>query len=279
VLRLAQRAFEAKDYARAGELVTTLLDAAPADKLRENAIYLRGQVLIAQGNWDQARIAFEALLKEFPKSELAPMAEFGVAEAVFRQGDAVTAEERFRKLTEQAQWHDASWPALVRLRVAQTLCHQKKWKEALAIAEKIEKAYPGFEEQYEVDYAIGRCLADQADFERAREAYRKVIRSASGAKTETAAKAQLMIAESFYHQKNYEAALREYLRVEILYAFPAEQAAALMQAGRCHEHLGEWKEAAAAYSRLIKTYPNTKFAKEAGQRRRDAEQRAAGHRG
>ena len=47
-----------------------------------------------------------------------------------------------------------------------------------------------------------------------------MIRSAAGAKTETAAMAQWMIGETYFHQKNYEAALREYLRLEILYAYP-----------------------------------------------------------
>lgn len=279
VFRLAQWAFEAKNYARARELATLLLASHPAAGVRENALYLSGQIAIGEEKWDAAVKTFDDLIKEFPKSSLRPMAEFGVAEAVFRQGDYAAAAERFERLMPQTAWRDKFWPALIRLRLAQTRCHQQRWKDALAIASKIEKEYPGFDEQYEVDYVIGRCLADQVDFDGARTAYRKVIQSTNGAKTETAAKAQLMIAETFYHQKNYESALREYLRVEILYAFPAEQAAAVLQAGRCHEHLGEWKQAADAYARLLKTYPNTTFAKEAGQRLRAAQERASGSRG
>lgn len=279
VFRLAQWAFEGKNYARARELATQLLASRPAAGVRENALYLSGQVAIGEEKWDAAVKTFDDLVKEFPKSSLRPMAEFGMAEAVFRQGDYGAAAERFQRLMQQTGWRDKFWPALIRLRLAQAMCHQQRWKDALAIASQIEREYPGFDEQYEVDYVIGRCLADQVDFDGARTAYRKVIQSANGAKTETAAKAQLMIAETFYHQKNYESALREYLRVEILYAFPAEQAAAVLQAGRCHEHLGEWKQAADAYARLLKTYPNTTFAKEAGQRLRAAQERASGSRG
>jgi len=75
--------------------------------------------------------------------------------------------------------------------------------------------------------------------------------------------AQWMIGESFFHQKNYEAALREYLRLEILYAYPTWQAGALLQAGKCHELLGETKEAGELYQRILKTYPNTPFAEQA----------------
>ena len=78
--------------------------------------------------------------------------------------------------------------------------------------------------------------------------------------------AQWMIGESFFHQKNYEAALREYLRLEILYAYPTWQAGALLQAGKCRQQLGEAKEAADLYQRILKNYPNTTFAGEAAQR-------------
>ncbi len=248
-------------------------------QLRENASTSAARWRLGEKKWDAARKTFEQFVKEFPKSSSRLMAELGIAEAVFRQGDYAAAAERFQRLTHQSPWRDKYWPALVRLRLAQSLCHQQRWKEALPVAAQIEKEFPGFDEQYEADYVIGRCLADQVDFDGARKAYRKAIQSAHGAKTETAAKAQLMIAESFFHQKNFEAALREYLRVEILYAFPAEQAAAVLQAGRCHERLGEWKQAAETYARLIKAYPDTMFAKEANQRLRAAQEHATGKRG
>jgi TolA-binding protein len=83
-----------------------------------------------------------------------------------------------------------------------------------------------------------------------------------------------LIAETFFHQKNYEAAVREYLKVEILYAFPAVQAAALLQAGKCHEALREWKQAADVYARIVTRYGETAFAKQAEQRLAAARQRA-----
>jgi hypothetical protein len=59
------------------------------------------------------------------------------------------------------------------------------------------------------------------------------------------------------------------LKVEILYAYPTWQAAALLEAGKCHEFLGEWNQAAQTYERLLKEYPTTVFVEEAT-RRRDA---------
>jgi len=265
-LELARRAFDEGDRPRARQLVGEVLAGRPRDDLRGNALYLSGQIAAADERWDEASQAFEQLLDEGPDESLRLLAEYGLAEAAFRRNDHQAARERFDRLRRACQGRPERWLAVIPLRLVQTLCHEKKWSEAYEIAATIEAAYPGFPEQYEVDYAIGRCLSARADFEAAREAYRKVIRSSEGAKTETAAKAQLMIAESYYHQENYEAALREYLALEILYDFPALQAAALLQAGKCHEMLGEWKEAAEQYTLLLKGYPESDLVEDATQR-------------
>jgi len=62
----------------------------------------------------------------------------------------------------------------------------------------------------------------------------------------------------------------------MLYAFPAVQAAALLQAGRCYEALHEWKQAAEMYARVLKNYGQTSFAKQAALLLPAAEKRAEG---
>lgn len=274
--RLAQRAFDAKQYAQATELVLAVLAEKPDAAIRESAVYLAGQIAAAENKWDEARKAFETLLKDHPQSPLRLLAEYGIAESIFRQRDYPAAIERLRRLISAAEGRTESWLAVAHLRLAQALVLQEQWDEAYAVASKIASRFPGFSEQYEADYVLGRCLAMRASFDAARAAYRKVITSPSGAKTETAAKAQFMIAESYFHQKNYEEALRQYARLEILYAYPTWQAAALLQAGKCHELLGEWKEAVDQYTKLLNTYPQTEFTQEAAKRLRDVQQRLRG---
>ena len=273
--RLAQQAFEAKDYQHSQKLVADLLSGEPSPQIRQNSLYLEGQIAAAQEKWDQAGRSFETLVHDYPESSARLMAEYGIAEATFRQNGYQKAAELLDRLLRQTKGRDEPWLAVIHLRLAQALCHQKKWDEAYQIASTIEAEYPDFEEQYEVDYVLGRCLSNRAEFELARETYRKVIRSSRGAKTETAAKAQLMIAESYYHQKDYQAALRDYLALEILYDYPTWQAAALLQAAKCHEMLGEWKQAVDLYDRLLTVYPNTSLIEEATGRLRAARQRMA----
>ncbi len=108
-------------------------------------------------------------------------------------------------------------------------------------------------------------MAENA-FDEARNAFTRVVHSAAGGKTETAAMAQWMIGDSYFQQENYASALREYMRVEILYPYPHWQAAALLQAGKCYEKLGQSREAAELYARMMEKYPQTEFTADASQR-------------
>ena len=109
-------------------------------------------------------------------------------------------------------------------------------------------------------------MAAENDYDGARAAYQKVIHSPAGGKTEVAAMAQWMIGESYFNQKDYATALRDYLRVEVVYSYPRWQAAALLQAAKCYQQLGQQQEAAELYAKVLQSYPQTEFVAEASQR-------------
>ena len=273
-LPLARWAYEKEDYARAESLVGELLAGELDPDIRDKVLYLSAQIAHARGRWDEAAGRYQALVSDCPQSTLIRLAEFGIAEAAFRQNDFQTAGERFDRLAGRFDDSDPTLGAAVKLRVCQLACQEKKWDEAHRIALDIKDRFPDFQDRYEVDYVIGRCLSAGGDFLAAREAYQRVIDSVAGQNTETAAKAQLMIAESYYHQKDYQEALRAYLRLEILYAYPELQAAALLQAGKCRELLGEWDNAIKLYDKLLKEYPGTNWKEEATRRKAEAGRRA-----
>ena len=274
VYRLTEHAKEARDFARAEQLADELIAGNPGPQIMPHALYLKAQIAIAAEEWAKVSPPLERLTAEFPDSKLVPLARYFMAEAAYRQENYESAGEQFAALAELTRGSQVKWLPMVALRRAQILAQEKKWPEALEQAQKIAEQYPDFEQRFEVDYLIGRCLAAEGKFEDARTAYRQVTRSEIGAKTETAAMAQWMIGESYFHQKNYEAGVREYLKVEILYAYPTWQAGALLQAGKCHELLGEWKQASELYARLLKTYPDTTFAADASKLLQAAQARA-----
>jgi len=267
--RLAEQAAAKRRYDTADQLLGTLLNKPQLDAgLRQHVLYVYGQNAVATEKWTQVGPRLSKLLTEYADSPLRMPAEYWIAEAEYRQGKYDRATELFNALSEKVRGRQDRWLALVSLRRAQLLAQERKWEAAAKLAATIEGDFPGFEQQYEVDYLIGRSYASLADFKSARESYQKVLRSRTGAKSETAAMAQWMIGESYFHQQQYEAALREYQSVGNLFAmeYPRWQAAALLQAGKCQEQLQRIQEAGDSYGRLLQAYGNSEFANEAKQR-------------
>jgi TolA-binding protein len=273
--RLAERAFAGKRYEDTVRLLAELTTARPDQKQVPHVLYLQAQTAAVQERWADVIKAMKPLTEASGDSPFKPLAEYWTAEALYRQGDFTAAGERLSELLVKTADSHEPWRAMVALRQAQVLAHQKKWKDAQDLAATISRRWPEFDQQYEADYVIGRALAARGEFDEARAAYQRVIRSEIGGKTETAAMAQWMIGETYFHQKNYETALREYLRLEILYAYPTWQAGALLQAGKCSEQLGQWKQAADLYQRLVKEFPETTFVDEARKRLTTVRERTA----
>ncbi len=278
-LPLAQSAYQKEEYDRAEGLIGQLLGRELDTEIHDKVLYLDARIAHARGQWSEAAGKYETLVSDCAGSSLVPLAEFGMAEAAFRQNDYETAAERFARLGGRFDQEEPALAATVKLRICQLACQKKNWDDAQRIASEIKDQFPDFTERYEADYVIGRCLSARGDFLAAREAYQRVIESVEGEKTETAAKAQLMIAESHYHQKDYQEALRAYLRLEILYAYPDLQAAAVFQAGKCRELLGEWQSAVKLYDKLLREYPDTEWKTEAARRKAEAGRRVTANRG
>jgi TolA-binding protein len=271
--QLAIQACEAQQFAECKKYLSQLAEHPLLAESNDNSadlaarrLYLTAKLAIAQQQWDQLDPPLNELLAKHPQHELALPAKFWLAEGCYRRNEFAKAANQFASLTETFKARDANWSAKAALRHAQSLAQLGKWSEARELAEAIQRDYADFAEQHEVDYLIGRCFANEAEFAQAREAYARVVNSKTANKSETAAMAQFMTAETHFHAEQYAAALKAYLRVEVLYAYPTWQAAALLQAGKCNEQLNQWQHAAEAYSRLLRVYPNSAVAEEAASR-------------
>jgi len=265
--RLAERTAP-QDPATAELWLDRLLQKEAPAEIRGHALYLKGQLAADKEQWPQVVGPMQQLLEEQPNSPLRQAASYWIAEAHYRQRKYDQAGLLFDSLAEQTQQSHEPWLAMVPLRRAQVLAHKHEWESSREIAATIAADFPDFRRQYEVDYLLGRCWASQADFdfEKAREAYQRVLRSPVGGRTETAAMAQWMIGETFFLQKNHKAAIDAYERVDIKFDYPKWQAAALLQSAKCHEVLGRYEDALLIYAHILKQHPNTRFTPEATRR-------------
>ena len=85
----------------------------------------------------------------------------------------------------------------------------------------------------------------------------------------------MMLGETFFHQDQLHEALREFLKVDILYKAPHWQAAALLEAGKVYERLDQWTDAAETYDRLLERFPSDPVVEDARKRRDESRRRAA----
>jgi TolA-binding protein len=261
--RLAEQAARRQETSRAIEIADQVLAAEVTESQRESALYLRGQLAAAQGNWDDTARFMGQHAERFPESKVHLSARYWQAEAAFRQNNFTAAEEQLAALESTIQTRQDAWLGIVPLRRAQCLAQQKRWPEALRLAQAVGKRYPQFAQLYDADYLCGRALGSLARFDEAREAYGRVLRSPAASGTETGAMAQWMIGETFFHQKRYAAAVEAYERCLANHAFPRWQAAALLQAGKCRLLQGDSAAARRDLARVVSDFPDQPLAAEA----------------
>ena len=106
-------------------------------------------------------------------------------------------------------------------------------------------------------FGLGWSLENRRKFAEARDAYAKVTASDNGP---TAARAQFQIGETYFAQKQYDDAVKELLKVDILYAYPEWSAPALYDAGRAFELNKQIDQAKQQYRLCLKKYKDSDVA-------------------
>ena len=264
--RSARYAFAENDVRRAEALANQIVQQDGGNSLIAHALYLKGQIAANEQRWQDVIQYMSGVAHHSEENALTEPAQFWVGEAAYRSGDYTRAEESLAPLLTHTQNKDENWLAVVPLRLAQIHALREEWADAERLATDIATRFPNFRQQYEADYVLGRCLVNKAELVDARTTFESVVRSSVGGRTETAAMAQWMIGETYFLQKNYDAAIQSYHRVESLFDFPRWQAGALLQAGKCYELLNRTKEAVRVYEDLLEEFSETEFSDEASER-------------
>lgn len=261
--RLAELAVNRQDQAEAIEYLDTILAQENSGAITNYARYMRGHLAIGSGDWETVAKHMDRLAESSSEEPLRSMAAYWAGEARYKQGEFEAARQRLDRLVSDNLGRDLTTNQVAKLRLAQIAAHLEDWEDARRRAEQLIEEHPEFDQRFEVDYLIGRCDARQAKFSAARQAYGRVIQSERGRKTETAAMAQWMIGETYFHQHDYEAAIRAYTKVGALYNFSRWKAAALLQIGKCHEAQEQWSEAAGYYREITEDFAESTYAADA----------------
>lgn len=262
--RLAQHAATEQNRTKAYDLLDRLIacNSAP-EMLVTRGLFLKGQIAAGEKQWETVERSMQKIVVDDLNEPLNIKAKYWLAESRFRQKKYRQAIQDYDGLVNQLESVESKLRPWVLLRAAQSFANENDWLRAAKIATQGQNSFPDFPAAFEFEYVIGRALEDAGKLTDAREHYEKVIESKQGGSTETAAIAQWRIGETYFHQEEYVQAIKAYYRVHSLFSYEHWRSAALIQAGKCQEHLRKNKHAMKLYLQLLKDFPNSQFADEA----------------
>ena len=251
----------------AHEEVIALLDpfmqeeADVNDAIRERSLYRGGASQYELGEFEASAATFDTFLQEFPTSELADSAILLAGESLFRVNRHGVAAERLRELINNSEDPALRGPGLLRL--GESLIAKQEWDESAAVFSTYLEEFPESDLWFQAQFGLGFALENKGEYDKAIENYAKVIDRHKGP---TAARAQFQIGESLFAQKKHEEAVRELLKVDILYAYPEWSAAALYEAGRAFEAMAQTGQARKHFALVTEQYADSKWADLAAKR-------------
>ncbi len=267
--RIAQQHIRDGKEAEAETLITKIIEQSDGEEsvpqeVLARARYMKAQKAAAAREWEKVSSLMQQVIDE-GDSDLTMRAKYWLAESLYQQQMFNEASQRFAAITDLSAIERKLQP-WVRLRMAQCLGKLQRWDDAGVVANDALHQFGDFENDYEFVFVSARSKEARGLFDDAEKLYTEVTESDNGKDSETAAIAQWRIGEMYFHKEQYEEAIEAYYRVDSLYTHSKWRSAAVLQAGKCQEHLGNWKHAVKLYTQILEKYPESKLADSAKER-------------
>jgi TolA-binding protein len=235
--------------------------SAIEDDVRERALLLLISCRFELGEFEKCATSAEQFTSEFPHSKSIASVHLLAGESLFKLGRHGKAADHFRMMSERFP-NDAQ-AATCLLRLGECCAALSRWDESRLAFEAHRLRFSASDLWFQSQFGIGWALENQGELDAAISAYRAVVDGHNGA---TAARAQFQIGECLFAQKSHEEAVRELLKVDILYAYPEWSAAALYEAGRCLEAMARPSEARTQFEQVQQRFSESKWAALAAKR-------------
>jgi len=158
-------------------------------------------------------------------------------------------------------WHDRVWVVL-----AQAALARENYDQIDQIQAQLATRSPESLFAFQLNDLQGQRWKQQAppDFEKARKYFQLVTGDPQAAGTETAARCQFLLAETYRMQSELETAAKEYFKVYFNYVGYNElRAQALFQVASCETVLMENESAIRDFKELIREFPTSSLVKDA----------------
>lgn len=261
-LELAEMLARRDEHDEALSLLLDALDQEPALEMEERIRLRFGVCLVAKDDLPGALEQLAAVVAN-EKSPLAAEARYRAGECLMLQQDWNKAIEMWKPFRDQQPYQNVpglSDRVLLRLGTAYALAGQ--WDGSRQALETLLSRFPQSAWRSEARYGVGWAWQNQKQFDQAANAYGQVINETA---SEVAAKSQFQLALCRREQKRLPEAANALLVVPFTYDYPQWNALALLEASRVFQEMQQPQQATRLLERVLKDYPDTKWAKTAQQ--------------
>ncbi len=277
LLSLAESQYISGEIAQARKSLESLIGSPLADQyVKRRALYQLVMISAEQKDRPSLKKFAQQYLKSV-KPDRATIAESGEVEAQLVQyyldtNDLGQARQQLDHLMKQAEVfknekQPPAWLPRAYVLAAELARREKNYDQARSQLAVVKKRFPDSDELAQLEVIVGRTYIAEAKFDDAVKMFKSVLDRAGSKKNLAAAQSQFYIAETALMKKDYSKAVKEYIRMAVLFpGYPDLQSAAMFQAGQCDEVLKNVEQAVKSYQELVRLFPNSKFAEKAKKR-------------
>ena len=246
---VGENQYAKKQYAKSAVNYHESAGRATDKALKEKAYHKLGWAYFNDGKLDDARQTFDFQRDVFPQGKLAGDATFMLGECLFKMEKHTPALAAFEQVGRTT---GKDFAALALLHGSQSAAALKQWEKCRTLAARAAKDFPDSSYLPEMLCEQGWAEQNLGEMPEAVELYKSVLQKTD---REVAARAQFLIGEVFFAQKEYAEAVKTFSKVIYGYSYPRWQADATYEAARCFETLGKTKQAVRYYTELLSRYP------------------------
>ncbi|MEY2724426.1 MAG: hypothetical protein RLZZ458_293, partial [Planctomycetota bacterium] len=274
-LSLAESLLQAGDFDAAIIEMQAIADTdqyGSAEK--EAALFHIIEVFAVRKQWPAMTGAADTFMSKWPESRLLPQVRLYLTDAQLQQGqsaEAAKALQQTRLDIIDGKYAGEDWVDRVWVVLAEAALDAGDFAQVDQLEQELIKRSPESRFLFQMYDVQGRRwkLQPPPDFDKSRDYFSKAIADPIGKGTETAARCQLQIAETWILQNLLEDAAREYFKVFLNYRYDDLRAQALYQAAVCEARLKKTEAAVRDFQELIKTFPNSEMVPKAQQQLKD----------
>ena len=242
------------------EMEAIVADVRYGEMEKERALFHVIEIRATAREWQPTTVATKTFLADFSASPLAPQVRQFAGDALLQQGHPDEAIQVLNALREdiisenvkKEDWVDRVWVVLAEAALA-----KQEYDRIDSLQAELKQRSPESPFAFQLNDVQGRRWKQQAppDFVKAREYFQRVTGDPQATGTETSARCQFLIAETYVMEANHETAAKEYFKVYLNYAGHDElRAQALFQGASCQVALQKTELAIRDFQELIKEF-------------------------